>query len=84
MDYQTLIKLCQKYNFDYKNHYGRSKSYIKLKRKIQQYQNIQNKKQKENNTFEKHTNCQYFKLDNEELSTSIKCYINCHGMDFDF
>ena len=47
-------------------------------------QNIQNKKQKENNTFEKHTNCQYFKLDDDELSTSIKCYINCHGMDFDF
>ena len=85
MDHQTLIKLCQKYNIDYKNHYGRNKSYTKLKRKIQQYQNIQNKKQKENNTFEKHTNCQFFSLDTEdELSTSIKCYINCHGMDFDF
>ena len=37
MDYQTLIKLCKKYDIDYKNHYGKSKSYIKLKRKIQQY-----------------------------------------------
>ena len=46
MDYQTLIKLCQKYNIDYKKHYGKNKTYIKLKRKIQQYQNIQNKKQK--------------------------------------
>ena len=81
MDYQTLIKLCQKYNIDYKNHYGKSKSYIKLKRKIQQYQNIQNKKIKETHT---HPNCAYFRLDNDELSTSIKCYINCHGMDFDF
>ena len=71
MDYQTLIKLCQKYNIDYKNHYGKNKSYIKIKRKIQQYQNIQNKKQKENNTFEKHTNCQFFSLD-DELCNDIK------------
>ena len=46
MDYQTLIKLCQKYNIDYKNHYGKSKSYIKLRRKIQRYQNIQKTKRK--------------------------------------
>ena len=46
MDYQTLIKLCQKYNIDYKNHYGKGKSYIKLKRKIQQYQNFKNKNKK--------------------------------------
>ena len=46
MDYQTLVKLCQKYNIDYKNHYGKSKSYIKLKRKIQQYQNIERKNKK--------------------------------------
>ena len=74
MDYLTLIKLCQKYNIDYKNHYGKNQSYIKIKRKIQQYQNIQNKKQKENNTFEKHSNCQYFKLDNDEFSAPIKYY----------
>ena len=29
MDYKDLIKICEKYNIDYKNHYGRSKSYIK-------------------------------------------------------
>ena len=74
MDFQTLIKLCQKYNIEYRNHYGKSKSYIKLKRKIQQYQNIQNKKQKENNTFEKHTKCQFFNLDNDELCNDIKFY----------
>ena len=37
MDYQTLIKLCKKYNIDYKNHYGKSKSYIKINVK---YSNI--------------------------------------------
>ena len=40
MDYKTLIKLCIKYNIDYKNHYGKSKSYIKLKRRIDNYENI--------------------------------------------
>ena len=80
MDYYSLIKLCQKYNIDYRNHYGRSKSYIKLKRKVQQYENNKNKKIKET-----HPNCQYFRLDNDdELSSSIKRYINCHGIDFDF
>ena len=70
MDYKTLIKLCQKYNIDYKNHYGKNKTYIKLKRKIQQYQNIQNKKKRENNTTQ-HTNCQFFSLD-DELCNDIK------------
>ena len=44
MDYQTLIKLCKKYNIEYRNHYGKSKSYIKLKRKVDEYQHITNKK----------------------------------------
>lgn len=64
MDYQTLIKICQKYNIDYKNHYGKTKSYIKLKRKINNYENIK-KKQKINN---------YIGLDNEEINLSIKYY----------
>ena len=64
MDYKTLIKLCQKYNIDYKNHYGKTKSYIKLKRKIINYENIK-KKQKINN---------YIGLDNDELRNSIKYY----------
>ena len=46
MDYKTLIKLCQKYNIDYKNNYGKTKSYIKLKRKVDQHQHIMNKKNK--------------------------------------
>ena len=84
MDYYSLIKLCQKYNIDYRNHYGRSKSYIKLKRKVQQYENNKNKKIKETHTHP-NPNCQYFRLDNDdELSSSIKRYINCHGIDFDF
>ena len=46
MDYRTLIKLCQKYNIDYKNYYGRIKSYIKLKRKVENYENVKkNRKQ---------------------------------------
>ena len=44
MEYKILIKLCQKYNIDYKNHYGKNKSYIKLKRKVDQHQHIMNKK----------------------------------------
>ena len=79
MDYYSLIKLCQKYNIEYRNHYGRSKSYIKLKRKVQQYENNKNKKIKETHA---HPSCQYFRLDNDELQQSIKIY--CHGMDFDF
>ena len=34
----------QKYNIDYKNHYGKNKSYIKLKRKVDQHQHIMNKR----------------------------------------
>ena len=64
MDYKTLIKLCQKYNIDYKNHYGKTKSYIKLKRKVDNYENVK-KKQKTNN---------YLSLDNDELNLSIKYY----------
>ena len=62
MDYKTLIKLCQKYNIDYKNYYGRTRSYIKLKRKVENYENVK-KKQKINN---------YLTLDNDELNLSIK------------
>jgi len=62
MDYKTLIKLCIKYNIDYKNHYGKSKSYIKLKRRIDNYENIK-KKQKRNN---------YYNLDNDELCNAIR------------
>ena len=65
MDYKTLIKLCQKYNIDYKNHYGKTKSYIKLKRKVDEYQHIMNKRNKVDN---------YIGLDNEELRNSIKYY----------
>ena len=64
MDYNNLIKLCQKYNIDYKNHYGKNKSYIKLKRRIINYENVK-KKQKINN---------YINLDNEELNLPIKYY----------
>ena len=67
MDYKTLIKLCQKYNIDYKNHYGKTKSYIKLKRKVEQYQHNTNKKYKVDNN-----NCQYYNLDNDELCNAIR------------
>ena len=69
MEYKILIKLCQKYNIDYKNHYGKTKSYIKLKRKVEQYQHNTNKKYKVDNN-----NCQYYNLDNDELNLSIKYY----------
>ena len=62
MDYKTLLKLCQKYNIDYKNHYGKTKSYIKLKRKVDNYENVK-KKQKTNN---------YLSLNNDELCSAIK------------
>ena len=65
MEYKTLIKLCIKYNIDYKNHYGKTKSYIKLKRKVDQHQHVMNKKNKVDN---------YIGLDNEELRNSIKYY----------
>ena len=71
MDYQTLIKLCKKYNIEYRNHYGKSKSYIKLKRKVDEYQHITNKKHKSDNT----TYCQYFNIYNDELETPIRFYI---------
>ena len=63
MEYKTLIKLCIKYNIDYKNYYGKTKSYIKLKRKVDQHQHVMNKKNKVDN---------YIGLDNEELHQSIK------------
>ena len=62
MDYKTLLKLCQKYNIDYKNHFGKTKSYIKLKRKVDNYENAK-KKQKTNN---------YLSLDNDELGSAIR------------
>ena len=62
MDYKTLIKICQKYNIDYKNHYGKTKSYIKLKRKVDNYENVK-KKQKTNN---------YLNLNNDELGSAIR------------
>ena len=71
MDYQTLIKLCKKYNIEYRNHYGKSKSYIKLKRKVDEYQHITNKKRKSDNP----TYCQYFNIYNDELETPIRFYI---------
>ena len=70
MDYNKLIKLCQKYNIDYKNHYGKTKSYIKLKRKVDQHQHIMNKRNKTDNN----NKCNYIGLDNEELRNSIKYY----------
>ena len=89
MEYKTLIKLCQKYNIDYKNHYGKTKSYIKLKRKVDEYQHIMNKRNKTNSiTYCQYfnlvnneveddimkANCQYYNLDNYELCNSIKYY----------
>ena len=65
MEYKTLIKLCIKYNIDYKNHYGKTKSYIKLKRMVDQHQHVMNKRNKVDN---------YIGLDNEELRNSIKYY----------
>ena len=62
MDYKDLIKICKKYNIDYKNHYGKTKSYIKLKRKVDNYENVK-KKQKTNN---------YLSLDNDELGSAIR------------
>ena len=62
MDYKTLLKLCQKYNIDYRNHYGKTKSYIKLKRKVDNYENVK-KKQKTNI---------YLSLNNDELGSAIK------------
>ena len=62
MDYKTLIKICQKYNIDHKNYYGRTKSYIKLKRKVDNYENVK-KKQKTNN---------YLSLDNDALGSAIR------------
>ena len=49
MNYQELIKLCMKYNLEYKTHYGKTKSYLKLKRKVEQHQHIINKKRKQDN-----------------------------------
>ena len=69
MEYKILIKLCQKYNIDYKNHYGKNKSYIKLKRKVDNYENIK-KKQKVDTNFKSN----YYNLDNDELCNSIKYY----------
>ena len=68
MEYKTLIKLCQKYNIDYKNHYGKTKSYIKLKRKVDQHQHIMNKRNKVDNN----NKCNYYNLDNDELGTAIR------------
>ena len=44
MDYNKLIKLCQKYNIEWRNHYGKTKSYIKLKRKVDNYENVKKNK----------------------------------------
>ena len=49
MNYHELIKLCMKYNLEYKTHYGKTKSYLKLKRKVEQHQHIINKKRKQDN-----------------------------------
>ena len=62
MDYKTLIKLCQKYNIDYKNYYGRTRSYIKLKRKVENYENVKKNKKL----------LKILSLDNDELNLSIK------------
>ena len=58
MDYQTLIKLCKKYDIEYKNHYGIIKSYIRLKRKVEQHQHLINKKRKQDN-------CLYYFIGND-------------------
>ena len=58
MNYHELIKLCMKYNLEYKTHYGQTKSYLKLKRKVEQHQHIINKKRKQNN-------CLYYFIGND-------------------
>ena len=36
--YSDLIKLCNKYNIEYKTYYGKNKTYKKLKRKVEQHE----------------------------------------------
>ena len=64
------IKICQKYNVEYRSHYGRNQSYIKLKRKVEEHQFIMNKRNKKDNN----NKCNYYSLDNDELCNSIRYY----------
>ena len=36
--YSDLIKLCNKYNIEYKTYYGKNKTFKRLKRKVEQYE----------------------------------------------
>lgn len=36
--YSDIIKLCNKYNIEYKTYYGKNKTFKKLKRKVEQYE----------------------------------------------
>ena len=36
--YSELIKLCNKYNIEYKTYYGKNKTFKRLKRKVEQYE----------------------------------------------
>ena len=62
--YANLIKLCNKYNIDYKNHYGKNKTAKVLKRKIEQHE-AKMKKRKPDNTY-------VSPLELDELGTLIR------------
>lgn len=36
--YSDIIKLCNKYNIEYKTYYGKNKTFKRLKRKVEQYE----------------------------------------------
>ena len=36
--YSELIKLCNKYNIEYKTYYGKNKTFKRLKLKVEQYE----------------------------------------------
>ena len=36
--YSELIKLCNKYNIEYKTYYGKNKTFKNLKHKVEQYE----------------------------------------------
>ena len=65
--YSDLIKLCSKYNIEYKTYYGKNKTYKKLKRKVEQHE-AKMKKRKADNTY-------VYPLESDELGTLIRYYI---------
>ena len=65
--YPDLIKLCNKYNIEYKTYYGKNKTAKSLKRKIEQHV-AKMKKRKADNTY-------VSPLESDELGTLIRYYI---------